>query len=32
YSTVVLMTLVIVIILIFFLDYGFSFVARFLFK
>ncbi len=32
YSTVVLMTLVIVIIIIFLLDYGFSAVARFLFK
>jgi preprotein translocase subunit SecE len=32
YSTVVLMTLVIVMILIFVLDYGFSAAARFLFK
>jgi len=32
YSTVVLITLIIVIILIFFLDYGFSAAARFLFK
>jgi len=32
YSTVVLITLVIVIILIFILDYGFSAAARFLFK
>ena len=32
YSTVVLMTLAIVMALIFFLDYGFSVVARFLFK
>jgi preprotein translocase subunit SecE len=32
YSTVVLITLIIVIILIFLLDYGFSAVARFLFK
>ncbi len=32
YSTVVLITLVIVIALIFVLDYGFSAVARFLFK
>lgn len=32
YSTVVLMTLVIVILLIFALDYGFSVAARFLFK
>jgi preprotein translocase subunit SecE len=32
YSTVVLITLIIVIALIFVLDYGFSFVARFLFK
>ncbi len=32
YSTVVLITLVILIILIFFLDYGFSAAAKFLFK
>jgi len=32
YSTVVLLTLIVVIVLIFFLDYGFSVAARFLFK